>query len=231
MSDGKVALVIAAHPDDEVLGCGGTVAMLAASGWAVHSLIMAEGATSRNGGRDPAARKSELAELANCAADAAAHLGAQRPWLLDFPDNRMDGVDLLDVVKSIEEAIARISPKRIFTHSSCDVNIDHRVVHDAVIAATRPQPHHYRGDLFFFETVSSSEWRPPTSMRPFMPTIFSDISAYLPAKLAALRAYAPEMREYPHARSLEGVEYLARSRGASVGVRAAEAFESGRQFI
>lgn len=231
MSEAKVALVVAAHPDDEVLGCGGTVAVLAASGWSVHSLIMAEGATSRDDARDPSGQQENLSELARCAAEAAEHLGAEKPRLLDFPDNRMDSVDRLDVVKKIEKEIARVGPVRIFTHSSCDVNIDHRVVHDAVIAATRPQPHHFRGEVFFFETVSSTEWRPPTSLRPFMPTVFCDISAYLPAKLAALGAYAPEMRAYPHARSIEAVEYLARVRGASVGLAAAEAFESGRQFI
>jgi LmbE family N-acetylglucosaminyl deacetylase len=230
MPERKTGLVVAAHPDDEVLGCGGTVAALVSRGWTMHALIMAQGATSR-GEVGESDWHDALSELRECAAKAARCLGAQQPRMLVFPDNRMDSVDLLDVVKALEVVIEEIGPDRIFTHANCDVNVDHRVVHDAVIAATRPQPAHYRGDLYFFETVSSTEWRPPSSLRPFSPTAFCDISDHLPAKMDALRAYAPEMREYPHARSLEAVANLAYVRGASVGLRAAEAFETGRQFI
>ncbi|AWW74147.1 GlcNAc-PI de-N-acetylase [Erythrobacter sp. KY5] len=221
-------MVIAAHPDDEVLGAGGFVAKLCAAGEEVHHLILAEGATSRDDARDVAARDGDLSELARCAHNAADIVGAASVTLEHFPDNRMDGVELLDVVKVIEQHLAKHKPTRVLTHSNSDVNIDHRVIHDAVIAATRPQPGSAVRELLFFETMSSTEWRPAPSISPFAPTYFVDISDHLETKLQALRAYAPEMREWPHARSIEALEYLARSRGASIGVAAAEAFETGR---
>ncbi|KPP95468.1 PIG-L deacetylase family protein [Erythrobacter sp. HL-111] len=221
-------LVIAAHPDDEILGCGGFTAKLSAAGETVHHLILAEGATSRDAARDAAGRGEELSELARCARAAGEIVGAASVSLEAFPDNRMDGVDLLDVVKVIERHIAERAPTRVLTHAMSDVNIDHRIVHDAVIAATRPQPGNRIRELLFFEIMSSSEWRPPASLAPFAPDYFVDISARLDAKLAALRAYAPEMRDWPHPRSVRALDHLARLRGASIGVEAAEAFMVGR---
>lgn len=227
----KRALVVAAHPDDEILGCGGTMARMAAEGWEVHVLILAEGATSRDSARDRDARVDELSELARCANEAAQIVGAASVELDAFPDNRMDSVDLLDVVKRVEEAIRRWQPERVFTHCAHDVNVDHRVVHDAVIAAARPKPGGCIRELFFFEVLSSTEWRPPTSLPPFAPTCYVDITGQLEAKQAALAAYAPELLDFPHPRSLDAVAALARFRGCTVGVDAAEAFEVGRIII
>lgn len=221
-------LVIAAHPDDEILGAGGFTAKLAAAGEEVHHLIIAEGATSRDEARDAEARGEEMSELARCAKAAGAIVGAASVSLETFPDNRMDGVDLLDVVKVIERHVAQHAPMRVVTHANSDVNVDHRVVHDAVLAATRPQPGNRVRELLFFEIMSSTEWRPPSSLQPFAPDYFVDISDQLERKLAALEAYAPEMREWPHARSVRALEHLARLRGASIGVEAAEAFMVGR---
>jgi len=227
----KTALVVAAHPDDEVLGCGGTMARMASEGWAVHILILAEGATSRDPARDAAGRSDELSELKHCAREAADAVGAASLALADFPDNRMDSVDLLDVVKRIEEDIARHRPSRILTHCAHDVNIDHRVAHDAVIAAARSKPGGCVRELLFFEILSSTEWRPPSSLPPFAPTYYCDISEHIAAKLAALAAYGPELLDFPHPRSLRAVEHLAGYRGCTVGVAAAEAFEVGRIIV
>ena len=221
-------LVIAAHPDDEILGAGGYVAKLSAAGEAVHHVIMAEGATSREDTRDRAGKSEELSELARCAQEAGRIVGAKSVVLEDFPDNRMDSVDLLDVVKVVERHIAEHAPTRIITHANSDVNIDHRVVHDAVIAATRPQPGNRIREVLFFEIMSSTEWRPPASLPAFAPNYFVDITDHLEAKLDALRAYAPEMHEWPHSRSVEALEHLGRWRGATIGVEAAEAFATGR---
>ncbi len=117
------------------------------------------------------------------------------------------------------------------THLAGDVNIDHRVLHDAVVSACRPQPTHCVRELLFFEVASSTEWRPPGSASAFLPNRFVDISSTLDAKLKALRAYASEMRPFPHARSIEAVQALAAWRGATVGVAAAEAFMLGRTLI
>jgi len=139
-------------------------------------------------------------------------------------------VELLDVVKIVERELAAARPELVYTHHSGDVNVDHRIAHDAVIAAVRPQPGNRVRGLYFFETPSSTEWRPPTSMRGFEPAHFVDVSRTLDRKLAALRAYDSEMRAWPHPRSYRAVEHLARWRGAIVGVEAAEAFETGRSI-
>lgn len=227
----SVALVIAAHPDDEVLGCGATIARLADEGWAVHVVIVAEGATSRNVMRDPALHEQELSELARCAEEANGILGAASVKLLALPDNRMDGMELLDVVKIVEAEIERHRPVMVLTHHAGDVNVDHRVLHDAVITACRSQPGHSVKTLLFFEVPSSTEWRPAASGMQFVPDYFYDVTDSLDRKLAALNAYAPEMRVFPHPRSIKAVEHLAGWRGATIGCVAAEAFMLGRAII
>ncbi len=222
------ALVVAAHPDDEVLGCGGTIARLSAEGWAVHVLIVAEGATSRDQSRDRAAKEGELSTLSAAAHAANAILGAASVSLGDLPDNRMDSIDLLDVVKIVEAAVALRRPDVVLTHHRGDVNVDHAILHDAVVTACRPLPGATVHELLFFEVASSTEWRPPASARAFEPSVFYDVSAHLATKMRALEAYASEMREFPHARSYRALEALARWRGASCGVDAAEAFALGR---
>jgi len=223
------ALVIAAHPDDEVLGCGGTIARMADEGWQVHVLILAEGATSRAGKRDRSQHLEELSELERCARAAAAILGVHEVELDTFPDNRMDSVDLLEVIKRVESQVARIQPSRVLTHHIGDVNIDHVVIHQAVAAACRPLPGACVKEVLYFEVASSTEWRHARSLPPFAPNLFVDISTTLDRKLRALEAYASEMRPFPHARSVRALEHLARWRGATVGCDAAEAFEIGRK--
>lgn len=223
--------VIAAHPDDEVLGCGGTLARMVDEGCTVHILLMADGETSRTSGTGQPVDAGRLAAR-NAAAEAACKiLGCASVEVLAFPDNRLDGLELLDVVKCIEKFVQRYRPVTVLTHHAGDVNIDHCVVHDAVITACRPQPGHPVKELLFFEVPSSTEWRPVGSAEPFLPNWFVDISATLAKKLEALQAYEAEMRAFPHPRSLKAVEALAQWRGASVGVEAAEAFVLGRKLI
>jgi LmbE family N-acetylglucosaminyl deacetylase len=226
----RTALVVAAHPDDEVLGCGGSMARMADEGWDVHVLILAEGATSRSSTRDRAAAGAELSALAASAQRAGAILGARSVELEAFPDNRMDGVELLDIVKRIEIAVERLRPQRVLTHHEGDLNVDHTVVHRAVATACRPLPGSSVSELLYFEVPSSTEWCTPNSTRAFEPSQFTDIGATLARKLEALRAYGSEMRAFPHPRSIEAVEHLARWRGASVGRQAAEAFAVGRRI-
>jgi len=227
----KKVLVIAAHPDDEVLGCGATIARHVHLGDEVHVVILAEGATSRQEKRDRCQRLSELSQLAEAAHKAKEILGVKTLNLHDFPDNRMDSVDLLDVVKTVEAHIDSIKPDVVYTHHAGDLNIDHRRTHDAVVTACRPQPQQPVSTILFFEVLSSTEWQTPGSAPPFMPNWFVDVSATLNFKLKALQAYESEMRLWPHIRSIEAVKYLARWRGASIGVEAAEAFVVGRNLI
>ena len=229
MSDS--VLVVAAHPDDEVLGCGGTILRHVEAGDQVEILIVAEGATSRQQQRDRLSAKNELNKLAFAAERARSILGAASVELLDLPDNRLDSINRLDLIKQIEEKIDRHQPTIIYVHHAGDLNIDHRRLHEAVVTACRPTPGNTTRRLLSFEVASSTEWQPPGSAPAFQPNWFVDISAQWERKRQALEAYSSEMRAWPHARSIDALEHLARWRGAQVGVNAAEAFCLLRQII
>ena len=224
-------LVVAAHPDDEVLGCGGTIARHANSGDQVHVLVVAEGSTSRQQERDRAQVRDELSALAQAAQTAGSILGAAGVELLDLPDNRLDSLNRLDLIKRIEQCVELHQPECVYVHHACDVNVDHRRLHEAVVTACRPTPGHVVKRLLSFEVASSTEWQPPGSAPTFQPNWFVDISDQWARKREALLAYSSEMRDWPHARSLKAVEHLAHWRGAQVGVEAAEAFCLLRQLV
>lgn len=224
-------LVVAAHPDDEVLGCGGTVLKHTSNADTVRILILAEGLTSRGPVRDPVGHKDELAYLHESSERVARCLGAEGVRLCSFPDNRMDSIDLLDVVKEVEQEIESFKPNIVYTHHGGDVNIDHRLTHDAVVTACRPLPGCSVKTLLFFEVLSSTEWQIPSPDRVFVPNWFVDIEHEIDGKLDALRCYASEMREYPHSRSYQGVKNLAAYRGVCVGRKYAEAFSLGRSIL
>jgi LmbE family N-acetylglucosaminyl deacetylase len=224
-------LVIAAHPDDEVLGCGGTIAKHAINGDLVHVLILAEGITSRHLARDRLSAADELSSLTKAAKKAGEVLGVASNCFHSFPDNRMDSVDLLDIVKIIEDNINQYRPGIIYTHHAGDVNIDHQRIHNATAAACRPLPGCFVQTVLFFEVASSTEWQFPASAPGFIPNWFVDISSTLERKIMALTAYNSEMRPWPHARSIKALEHLARWRGATIGTEAAEAFMMGRNIL
>jgi LmbE family N-acetylglucosaminyl deacetylase len=210
-------LVIAAHPDDEALGCGGAIAVHAARGDMVDIVFVADGETSRD-----SAAAAKIAGRRSAADAAAAILGARPPRFLDLPDNRLDGLPTLDVVKALAGATSDLAPDLVYTHHDGDLNVDHRVVCRATVTLYRPLPDSTVTEIRGFEVLSSTGWSVPAAA--FAPTCFVDISATLGKKLAALRAYQGEMRAFPHARSFEAVEALARFRGAVAGLAAAEAF-------
>lgn len=224
-------LVVAAHPDDEVLGCGGTILRHTSNADTVRILILAEGVTSRDPLRDKEKHSVELAQLHADSTEAAKRLGAESVRLCSFPDNRMDRLDLLDVVKEVEHEISAFQPNIVYTHHSGDVNIDHRITHDAVITACRPLPGNPVETLLFFEILSSTEWQIPSPGRIFTPNWFVNIEEKFEGKLNALHCYASEMREFPHPRSYEGVRSLASYRGTTIGCKYAEAFSLGRKII
>ena len=200
-------LVVAAHPDDEVLGCGGTIARHADSGDEVQVLIVAEGSTSRQQERDRAQLRDELSALSRAAQTAGSILGAAGVELLDLPDNRLDSLDRLDLIKRMEECIERHQPECVYVHHAGDVNVDHRRLHEAVVTACRPTPGHVVRQLLSFEVASSTEWQPPGSSPAFQPNWFVNISDQWVRKREALAAYSSEMRDWPHPRSLEDVEH------------------------
>ena len=150
-------LVVSAHPDDEVLGCGGTIARHFDAGDLVHVLIVAEGTTSRQQQRNRRQASGELTALAKAAEKAGSILGATSVELLDMPDNRLDSLDRLDLIKQVEERIVRHQPKIVYVHHAGDLNVDHRRLHEAVVTACRPTPGHSVRRLLSFEVPSSTE--------------------------------------------------------------------------
>ncbi len=223
-------LVVAAHPDDEVLGCGATIAQHISKGDRVEVLILAEGITSRTAERSPLKHQKQLASLSIAAHKANKILGVKRLHLHGFPDNRMDSVARLDIVKIVEQTLVRLKPAIVYTHHAGDVNIDHRRAFEAVMTACRPLPGNSVKKILCFETVSSTEWQLSPS-NAFIPNWYVDVTRTLPKKMKALKAYVSEMRPWPHARSFKAIEHLARWRGASVGVPAAESFMLVRRIV
>lgn len=212
-------LVIAAHPDDEVLGCGGAIAWHKDKGDAVYIRIFAEGITSRL-----VKGTQELSRLHQCSQEAGKILGADSVKVLNLPDNRLDSLDRLDIIQMIEKEISEIQPDTVYVHHCGDVNIDHRRLHEGVVTACRPVPESNIRKILSYEIQSSTEWQPPGSAAPFLPNWYIDISKQLERKLRALEIYAEEMRPWPHARSIKAVEHLIKLRGSHVGCEAAEAF-------
>jgi LmbE family N-acetylglucosaminyl deacetylase len=206
-----------AHPDDEVLGAGGTLARHAAEGDEVHVAFLTDGIGARGEDHDAAKRRAAAAR------QAAGLLGAREPRFLGFPDNRLDTVALLDVVKAVEAVVTDVRPHTIYTHHAGDLNIDHVICHRAVMTACRPLPGSSVRRIFAMEVVSSTEWA-PEGTGAFIPTRFVDIAATRTAKRQALAAYAEEMRPFPHPRSQEGINALEQWRGAAAGLSCAEAF-------
>jgi LmbE family N-acetylglucosaminyl deacetylase len=194
----------------------------------VHIAFLADGVSSREG--NGAAQRAEI-ETRRQAARIACHiLGGKSVSFADFPDNRMDTVALLSIAKVVETLITEYGPDTLLTHHYGDLNIDHQLTHQAVAIACRPQRGHPVKSLLCFELPSSTEWQLPGVASVFAPNWFVDISNTLERKLAALDSYAAELRPWPHPRSRQGVEYLARWRGATIGVDGAEAFVLGRQI-
>ncbi|MFN4280628.1 PIG-L deacetylase family protein [Thermosynechococcus sp.] len=224
-------LLVFAHPDDEVLGCGGTIAKLSEEGARVFTLILGEGITSRQSHREPNLVAKELADLKNSAFEANKRIGVdpEGVYLCHLPDNRFDTVPLLDIIKQIEKYIEKVHPTIIFTHSQYDLNIDHQITYKAVLTATRPQPSHPVKEIYACEVLSSTEWMYPQGFQPNMYSLLSE--KHISAKIEALKCYSSEIRSYPHPRSIEGVECLAKWRGLQVGCNYAEAFQVVRRIL
>jgi len=213
----KKVLVVAAHTDDETLGCSGTIAKHIANGDSVHLLFMTDGVASRSESEDADSRLT-------ASQNAAKVLKVNTLTNLDFPDNKMDSIPLLDVVKEIEYKIAELQPEIIYTHHIGDLNIDHQITHKAVVTACRPQPDFCVKEIYAFEVLSSTEWQTP-GVLPFSPNVFIDITDYIDIKKQVLEVYSEEMRQPPHSRSIDNTLRLNALRGNSVGVDYAEAFE------
>ncbi len=218
-------LVVCAHPDDEVLGCGGYIAKRSRLGDEVTVAFVADGVGSRVG----SSFVIELEARRAAARKAGEILGVSRMLFSDFPDNQLDTVPLLKVIQYVEDLVEKYKPSLVMTHHWGDLNVDHRIVNQATVTAVRPLPGGIVKELLFCEVPSSTEWQVSGTSQTFIPNWYEDISEVLPVKLDALRAYEMETRSWPHPRSLLSVEYLARWRGSACGVGAAEGFVLGRR--
>ena len=213
----KKVLVFAAHPDDELLGLGGTIRRLANEGKEVRAVIMAEGLTSRADRRSDT-DLSELKELQADARKAAEIIGYQSIDFCGLPDNRMDGMELLDVIKIVSSFVQKYQPDTIFTHHHGDLNIDHRITCEAVLTACRPVGGCCVKRIYAFETPSSTEWDYNYS-DPFRPNVFFDVTQTLESKIRGMKCYRTENARYPHPRSDEALRSLARYRGSMLALR------------
>jgi LmbE family N-acetylglucosaminyl deacetylase len=212
-------LVVGAHPDDETLGAGGTIARYAQAGSEVWVCIVCDGVTARH---------SEVSRQRECAESACAVLGAARVVFCELPDQRLDGMDLVEVIRPIDECVRELEPEVVLTHFKDDVNQDHRAVFDATMVSTRPSSTTPVRTVMCYETASSTEWAAPFQGGVFAPNVFVDISDTLDVKVKAMAEYAnthvSEVKTYPHPRSLEAVEIYAKRQGVVVGAHAAESF-------
>lgn len=223
-------LTVAAHPDDETLGAGGTMAWHAARGDTVWACVLADGASSRH---------DHVGLQADCARQACDVLGIDRLVMVGLPDQRLDTLGLLEVITPIEQCIEELQPDVVLTHFMGDVNEDHRLVARATMVATRPVPGTPVRRVCAFEIPSSTDWAPPIPGSVFAPNLYVDISETLETKLTAMKAYAgtyvSEVRPFPHPRSLEAMTAYAQRHGAASGLLAAEPFmllrESGAGML
>ncbi len=222
----KKILLVVAHPDDELLGCGGTMyRLIHENNCHIKVVILGEGITSRSDQRDTEKLKAELAIHRSNITRAQSAIGYQQIGIYDFPDNRFDTVALLDIVKVIEKEKASFDPEIIFTHHGGDVNIDHQRTFEAVITACRPMENENVKTIITFETFSGTEWSASTDPRHFIPNLFFEITETgLNAKIKGMESYEFEKREYPHPRSPKALQIAAQRWGVAVGKPYVEAF-------
>jgi len=221
----KTILIVAAHPDDEVIGCGGTIAKHILNNDAIHILFICDGVSSRDFNI-----KNELAARKKSCQRALETLGVKNhPIFLDFPDNAADSIPLIKIIKGVEEVVKKIKPETIYTHHFGDLNIDHEITHRAVLTACRPLQDSTVKEILTFEILSSSEWQSNRSLL-FVPNYFVDITKQIDLKHKALLEYQNEMRSNNHPRSVNNIINFASIRGKSVGLEYAEAFQLIRKI-
>ena len=231
-------LIIVAHPDDEVLGMGGTILKHSKNGDKIKVAYLTTGITSRRSlnysntssyelsKSEILKMKKQIIDLQSDAKKALKILRAEKPIFFDFPDNEMDSIPLLKIIKKVEKLISKEKPDIVYTSHFKDLNVDHRIVFEAVITACRPFAFSVK-EILCFETLSSTEW---TFSYDFQPNYFVNIEKELDSKIKAMKVYKNELRKFPHPRSLENIKISAQRWGTVSGFKAAEAFQIIRKF-
>jgi len=217
-------LVIAPHPDDEVLGCGGTIARHVAQGDTVSVLVVTRGVSDLFPHAQVQTTRTELRTAHNLLGIIATHF-------LDFPAPELDTVPIRKIAEQIGSIIRQFRPLTIYLPYVSDLHVDHRIVYDATLVAARPIHGSTVQRLLCYETLSETEWASPYGNRSFFPTVFVNIGEFLGKKLEAMACYQSQLREFPHPRSLRAIEAQAHLRGSVVGFNAAEAFVLLREIL
>lgn len=225
--ENKRILVIVAHPDDELLGCGATMhKLITEQNCSIRAVILGEGITSRSDNRNVEKWKDELEKHRSNIQIAAGNIGYESVGIYDFPDNRFDTVALIDIVKVVEKEKEAFQPELVFTHHGGDLNIDHQRTFEAVMTAFRPLKNEKVKGIITFETPSGTEWRASSDPKHFIPNLFIEISEKnLEAKVKGMESYEYEKRTYPHPRSPEALKILAQRYGVMMGGNLYEAFQ------
>jgi LmbE family N-acetylglucosaminyl deacetylase len=217
VKENERVLIVAAHPDDETIGMGGSIRRFTDLGCSVRVVFLSDGVSSRDAQREP------LVKRQNSSLAALSHLGVSDVNFSKNPDNMLDTLPLLEIAKQIEFHVLDFEPKTVFTHFPFDLNIDHKLVSEATQIACRPKVSSPVNGLLFFEVASSTNWH--FGLNQFTPNYFIDITTTLSLKEKALQEYAAELDSFPNNRSLENLVNLSRTRGSFIGFEAAEAFQ------
>ena len=203
-------LVLAAHPDDESIGMGGTIKKLSKKN-NIHLCVLTEGVSAQYND------KKMILERKNQCKKSGKILGITNYTFLDFPDMKLDSVSHLEINRELEKIIKKFNPKIVYTTSRHDINKDHRIAFESTLVVTRPQSSNVK-QVFSYETTGMT-------ISQFSPTVFEDISKEFKYKIKSFKMYKSELRPFPHSRSLKAIENLAIQRGIESGIKKAEAFE------
>jgi len=220
----KNILILAPHPDDEVLGCGATIKKLSKDGNQVFVLVSSRGSKRLYD-------QTKVEAVRNEAHEAHALLGVTKTFFLDFPAPELDTVPLADISREISKVISDFQINVLYLPHRGDIHNDHRVVFNAGLVAARPVGNCTVTEIYAYETLSETEWAAPFGDDAFIPTRFVNVESTLEAKMEAMKCFKSQLKVFPNPRSLETLEALAKFRGATVGFKAAEAFMVIRQII
>ena len=222
----KNILITVAHTDDETLGCGGTICKHVEEGYKVFVISFTDGISSRS-----LKNNKKIKERHEAAKKVSKYLGFKWIKNLHYPDNQLDKVPLLKIIKEIEKVKNKINPSIVYTHNFNDLNIDHRIIADATLTSFRPLPNSQTTELRTFEVPSATDFGQIKGRKNFLPNLFIDIKKYWNKKSKALEMYKSEIKKKPHSRSLDGIKNLAKIRGNQSGINMAESFEIIRKII
>lgn len=215
-------LVIAPHPDDEIIGVGGTIAKRAKNGDEVFVCVVTKG-------QEPLFSKESVESVRQECREADKLLGVKRTVFLDFPAVMLETVPRYQLNSKICEVIQKVNPVEVYIPHRGDMQLDHQIVVDAAMVALRPRGEIYPKRIYAYETLSETGWNVPNTVNEFIPTVYEDITDTFHAKLDAMSMFETQLAPFPSARSIGAIEALARFRGASVSLGAAEAFSLIRE--